>query len=838
MTLGSDISTTGSVRDRFTQVASSFPDATAVVCGEERVSYGTLHVRVSERARALAAHVDSRPVALDADSDIDYLTAFLAVIFAGLPVVPLDSRLPEERRADICRRSGAVRLSPRELSALPPSPTTELPQIAPADCAVLLFTSGSTGTPKAVRQGHRLWLNQAREFRDRLGIGHGDRVGMPLPVGFGGGIDIVLSALLGGAELHMIDPRGSGIDALPGWLSATDPTTLHATPSLLRAVLRVCEDDALRALRLVTTCGEPIHGRDVRALRERLGPAAVYVNLYGSSETGNLAFEEFGPDRAIPDRILAAGTIAADKTVRLLGTDGTPVPPGDVGTLVVESPWLAEGYFTGPDGALAGDPDAFGVTDDGTRFFRTGDLGRFDDDGRLHLVGRRDDAVKVGGYLVEPDEVSSALRTLPGVDDAVVTAHRVGTTATLVGYVSVTRDRRAPSPADLRRELRALLPSWMVPPHVVLLPELPRNERGKVDRGALPPPPERPAHIPPNPGTESVLAAIWSEILGVTPIGRDDDFVSLGGDSLQTQQMLTRVAEQFALPASSATLAHHPTLWRFARHLDTLGRPDSSDGRSAQSSVLVPLQTGGTRPPVFAFAGAGSTALALLPLARELGPDQPVYGLQARGLERRGLPDWTIRSAARRYLRHIRRVQPTGPYFFVGHSLGGVIAMEVARMLERRGSIVDAVVCLDTILDGPLTAGGPELPRDTAAATTAATAAADPGSAPARRALWRTRAMLLTAGLWRYPAETQWTLFHDLGRRVALLHRFSPWHGPVDIVMAEDNPDDPRWWWMLAPGVTAVHRVAGDHVGMLRPPHVAATAAHVRAALDRARRGR
>lgn len=818
-----------SIRERFEVVADSLPDQTAVVCRGEHVTYATLRERATDGARALVASMKGvrKPVAIDTECSLECVVAIVTVLVSGYPLVLLDSQLPEQRRDDIVTRSRAVRFRPTELAALAPAPGTPLSSSAPTDTAVLLFTSGSTGRPKAVRQGHRLWLNQAADFHITLGTGASDRVGMALPISFGGGLDVVMTSLLNGAALHFLDPREAGIDAVPHWISTERPTTLHATPSLLRAVVKACAGTStLSGLRLVTTCGEAVHGSDIAQLRTLLGPQGTYVNLSGSSETGNLAFNAFPPGRPVPNGVIPVGVVAANKTVRLLGQDGRLAGAGEVGEIVVESEYLAEGYHVDGAGPAGAEADKFGVTATGIRYFRMGDLGRFDNQGILHLVGRGDDAVKVRGYLVEPSDVEAALRRIAAVDDAVVVARRSESgSASLVGYAAVSPDGRAPSPADIRRELRNLLPDWMVPANIVLLPRLPRNERGKVDRAALPDPAPRPSVVPPAGATETTVAAMWARILGIEQIGRDDDFVSLGGDSLQTQQMLTRVEERFNVELSSATLAGYPTLRRFAEHLD-----ETKSGVSASTSVLVPLRTNGTGEPVFAFAGAGSTALALLPLARELS--HPVYGLQAHGLEGRGLPDWTVAAAARRFLKEIRGVQPHGPYRFVGHSLGGVIAMEVARLLESDGETVLMVVCLDTLLGGPLSVGGPELPR------TADTPPAVEAAPPARAALWRTRFQLLTAGVVPRPAQEQWDLFHEVGRRVALLHKLEPWDGRVAVVMAEDNPDEPSWWSIVAPNVVSVDRVSGDHVGMLRAPHVARTAARVRAALESGARDR
>ncbi|MFD1811391.1 AMP-binding protein [Rhodococcus gannanensis] len=811
-----------SIRERFDVVVEYLPEQTAVVCRGESITYGELNERALSGARSLVASLAGvrRPIAIDTECTLDCVVAIVTVLLSGYPLVLLDSQLPEQRRADILTRSNAVRFRPSELAALPAAPDAPLRSGIPTDAAVLLFTSGSTGKPKAVRQGQRLWLNQAADFHLTIGTSAADRVGMALPISFGGGLDVVMTALLNGATLHVLDPREVGIDAVPRWIAGEGLTTLHATPSLLRAVLRACEGTpALSRLRLVTTCGEAVHGEDVTRLRSQLGPNGCYCNLSGSSETGNLAFNMFPPGRPVPNGVLPVGVVAANKTVRLLGPDGRVVGPGEVGEIVVESDYLAEGYFVDGSRPAPAD-DRFGVTPRGARYFRMGDLGRFDDNGILHLVGRGDDAVKVRGYLVEPSEVESALRRLPAVEDAVVVARSEAGTGVLAGYVAVAPGDRAPSAADLRRELRNLVPDWMVPTHLVLMPALPRTERGKVDRRALPDPAPRPPVVAPMDGTEATVAALWAGILGVEKIGRDDDFVALGGDSLQTQQMLTRVEERFNVQLSSATLAGFPTLAQFAAHLDT-----TKSGVAAATSVLVPLRPDGVGEPVFAFAGAGSTALALLPLARELS--RPVHGLQAHGLEGRGIPDWTVAGAARRFVKEIRSVQPHGPYTFVGHSLGGVIAMEAARLLESDGEQIRIVVCLDTLLGGPLSAGGPDLPR------TEHTPPAVDAPAPGRGALWRTRFQLLTAGIVPRSAEKQWDLFHEVGRRVALLHKLRPWDGKVAVVMAEDNPDEPSWWPIIAPNVVSVDRVSGDHVGMLRAPHVARTAALVRAALER-----
>lgn len=809
----------------FEQAVRLHADRIAVVCAGVSVGYRELGERTGERAPAIAAAGggDRTPVALEMECSTEAVIAAVAVLRSGRPLIVLDQRLPEERRRQITTRAGADRMSPQDIAELEPAPHHPLPEIHETDCAVILFTSGSTGAPKGVRQGHRLWVNQASELAEVLGLGAGDRMAAILPLSFGGGVDIVMTALLGGAELHVFDPRVLGVDALPAWLIGTRPDTLHATPSLLRAMLSVCSGDELAGLRLVTTCGEAVHGDQIRALRRHLRPEALYCNLSGSSETGNLAFNLFGPDREIPEGFLPVGRVSERKRVRIVADDGTDLADGQLGTIVVESPCIAEGYFVDRNGVSTGDRDAFGVAQDGTPVFRLGDLGRFDSDGTLHLVGRRDDAVKIGGYFVEPAEVTAALLVLPGIDDAVVIGVHDDQASALIAYVATGVEKHELTVPGIRRELRESLPDWMVPSQVMVLSELPRNERGKIDRPALRELVRTSSDEPPVTETECDLAMVWQEILGRPRVSREDDFLSLGGDSLQVQQMLTRAGMVFGVTLGATALMMNPTLRTLACHIDGAARTAPK-----HSSTLVPLQVGGSLPTVFAFAGAGSPAVSMAPLARALDGGRPVYGLQAHGLEHRGFPDWTIGRAARRYLREIVEIQPTGPYFFVGHSLGGLIAIEVARILRRRGERIAGVVCLDTILAGPLSEGRTALwERGTE------TDGPDATQPPESENLWRTRLMLVTAGLWRHPTQTQWDLFHDLGRRVALMHRLRPWDGPVDVVMADDNPDDPDRWKTVAPAARSVSRIDGDHNGILRPPHVARTADIVRSILER-----
>ncbi|MFT3662308.1 MAG: AMP-binding protein [Gordonia sp. (in: high G+C Gram-positive bacteria)] len=786
----------------FSEAAESHPDHDALVFGSRRVSYRELNRLVGAAADRIEPGdlpflVRIPPVA-DHESFLDTVATILAAFSVGRPLTLLDAALPDER----------VRI------------VTEAARAEVPGCTVLMFTSGSTGTPKAVRQGPQLWRQQVVELRGELALEPGATLVTALPISFGGGLEVAVTALLTGAALVPVDPRDDGVDGLVATLREHAEAQLHLSPHLLRALSAHPDAPAaLTGVRLASTCGEAPDAVDVAALRAA-APHISFLNRAGSSEAGHLAFDLYPPDRALPEGTLVPGRIADGKTLLVRDEDGRPVRDGEVGRIEVVSPFLSLGYLV--DGA----PVDFPLDDDGARHYVLGDLGAVDG-GRLRLAGRSDDAVKIRGYLVDVSEVLAAARRVPDVVDATVIARKgPDDRADLVAYLVPAPGVRPPSVAAVRAELARGLPDWMQPTHVVLLSELPRTERGKIDRKALPAPAARPAHRSPRTRTERLLAPIWEDLLGVPEIGLDDDFTALGGDSLTAVDLLGRLTESFGTRLTLPEVTAAGTLQALAAVID--GADDTEAFAPEVAELSGPAAVG--RPIVVAFAGAGESAHAFLPLARRL-PDHRVVGISAHGLERRGIPDYTVGRAVRRAVRQVRALAPHGPYRFVGHSIGGIIAMETARRLEADGETVDRVVCLDTVLDDALRRGSPicfpapEGVRDTETPPDDVV-----GQTTAQK--WRTRAELLSAGWWPRPAARQWALFHDLGRRTAVLHRLRPWDGPVTVVLAEGNDDPEQWWSLVAPRVRGVHRVSGDHTAMLRPPFVAVTADLVARALD------
>ncbi|MGY1709459.1 alpha/beta fold hydrolase [Geodermatophilus sp. SYSU D00758] len=821
---------------RLAELAAAVPDAVALDAADGRLTYAGLHERVRALSGELAALLAEQPgpaaVGIWAEQDTTSVAALLAGSTTGRPVVALDVTLPAERVAQIAGRAGVTVVladdarreaaaalpgvtTVRGLRPTPGAPTAEPPPLTGDTPASLLFTSGTTGVPKGLVYTHRTVLGSGYNHRDAWRLTPDDRVAIVFPTSFAAGQITLFTTVFNGATACIRDVRVHGVADAVEWVQRARVTVLPCAPSLLRALgAALPEGSVLPDLRLVPTGGEKVFGQDVLDLRPHLRPDASVMNWLGSSETQGLATFEVGPDDPVPAGVLPAGRALPLHEFEVLADDGTPVPAGQPGTLHVTSAHHAAGYWADP-GLTA---EKFTPLPDGRVRVRSGDRATLDEDGVMRLLGRADDAVKIRGYLVEPAEVEAALRALPQVRDTVVRAQpdERGLDR-LVAWVVPDASGGTASAATVRSGVARRLPDYMVPRDVVLLEELPRNERGKVVAAELPPVPPRPAPVPPATPDEAALEPIWARILHLEHVGRDESFTALGGDSLAVEEMLASVTSELGAELTTADLAEHPTLAGFAE-LVGAARRDARGTRRA--SNVVRLRTTGTRPPVLCFAGAGGAAAAFAPLAGALGPDQPVYALQVHGLEDRGVPDWSVRLAARRYLRQVERIAPEGPVVLVGHSLGGLFALAVAHLLNRRGRQVVELVLVDTYL--PLRSRPATAPRQGPAA--------DP--LPARE-LWRTRLQVATAGLVRRPPEVQKEVFHQHGARIARVHRPAPWPGRALLVQSTENDDDPAWWDAVLTGEHEVLRLDGDHNAVLRLPYVVRLAEHLTATVDR-----
>jgi thioesterase domain-containing protein/acyl carrier protein len=705
-----------------------------------------------------------------------------------------------------------------------------------------MYTSGSTGEPKGVAVTHR---NVVRLVKGAEYAAFGpEEVTLQLSTpSFDASTFEIWGALLNGGRLVIAPADVLSLADLGALIARDHVTTLWLTAGLFHQMVDHRLED-LRPLRQLLAGGDVLSPRHVARVRAAL-PGLRLVNGYGPTEATTFTCCHTVTTAPPPGRSVPIGRPIANTRVYVLDGHRRPVPIGVAGELWIGGDGVARGYVDRPFLTT----ERFVVVRLSPtleeRMYRTGDLVRWLADGTLEFLGRLDDQVKVRGYRVELGEVEAALAGHPGIRACAVARRVADGEERLVAYV--VTDGPVES-RTLREVLKRTLPEYMVPVTFVTIDRLPLAANGKVDRGALPEPGRwvEPLEVTvaPRDELERRLVAIWQDVLAVAPLSTRASFFDLGGHSLLAVRMFARLEAELGIDLPLVTLFEAPTIEGLAAFIRGTARP--SAGRS-----LVAIQPTGGRLPIFGMPGLDGGVLNYHALARLLGPDQPFYGLQSRGLDGRERPLTTIEEIAAACVQDIREAHPGGPYHLVGMCMGGVVAWEMAQQLHRAGEKVGLLALLETwppplaaprrlmhFLRPPamlqFAAGRLHLYRETLARLT--------GRERLRYLLGLLRPF---ADLVRHGdpfRSVRAELHRHAVSRANLLafERYEPraYPGPAVLFYAEGRqlPDDvdPRRRWGRLAGALEVHRVPADDSGqLLREPHVRMVAAQIAAYLRR-----
>ncbi|MFI6478621.1 amino acid adenylation domain-containing protein [Nonomuraea sp. NPDC050663] len=483
----------------------------------------------------------------------DLVVAVHAVVAAGAAYLPLEPDHPADRLAGMMADAGArvaisvaahaVRLPPGVGRVLLDEgwPDGPLPaaEIHPDSLAYVIFTSGSTGRPKGVGVSHRAIVNRLRWMQDAFRLTADDRVLHKTPFSFDVSVWELFWPLLTGASLAVARPGGHADPGyLAGLMAAERITTVHFVPSMLAPFLD--EDELPDTLRRVICSGEALGPELVARLGERL-PRAELHNLYGPTEAAvDVSWHACVPgERSVP-----IGAPITATRLEVLDAGMRRAPVGVPGTLWIGGVQLARGYVGRP--GLTAErflPDPYGPP--GARLYDTGDLARWRPDGEIDYLGRADDQVKIRGIRVELGEVEAALRGLPGVAAAAVRAVADGAGLRLAAYVVPSAGAE-----DFSLEaLRGVLPAQLIPATCTLLDHLPLTRSGKLDRAALPDPrattrADAVEHEEPDGPAEQAVAEAWCGVLGLERMSAHDNFFAVGGDSIRSLKVLSRLRER------------------------------------------------------------------------------------------------------------------------------------------------------------------------------------------------------------------------------------------------------------------------------------------------------
>jgi amino acid adenylation domain-containing protein len=683
------------------------PGAGAVAFDNRVLTYRELDDRANQVARRLRRLGVGPDVLVGAclERSFEQVLGLLGILKAGGAYVALDPEQPSGRlttmlndarplvvltqRHLVGRLNGAAVLCLDDWTEFSAERTTSLPAaVTPDNLAYVIYTSGSTGQPKGVLSTHRGICNRLQWMQDRYQLTPGERVLHKTPLGFDVSVWEMFWPLIAGGCVVVARPGGQReTEYLARLIAEQRVSTAHFVPSLLAAFLAEPALDDCDMLRRVICSGEVLAVHVVERFFARLG--AELHNLYGPTEASiDVTAWQCRPGAS--HRTVPIGVPIANTQVYVLDDRRQPVPIGIPGELYLGGAGLARGYLNRPD--LTDErfvPNPFGAPFE--RMYRTGDRVRFGPQGVMEFLGRVDDQVKIRGVRVEPDEVAIALRKHPEITDAVVVPANVNGELRLAAYVVPHHPATPLAGVHLRAFLREHLPDEMVPSTFVSIAEVPRLANGKLDRWALPAAADdalaAPSAQPARDLVELQVIQIWEEMLGV-PVGAEDDFFELGGHSLLALRLVARLEEVFAQRLPVAVLLRGSTPRVLAQQLRS--------GQDSPTTPLVALQRGTSTPLFLATAGEGDL-LALAGLARHLGLEQTVYGLQPAI---RDVGVASVEDIARSYVASIREIQNDGPYWLGGYSVGGVVAFETARQLHACGQQVALLALFDTTPPG------------------------------------------------------------------------------------------------------------------------------------------
>ncbi|MDB9450285.1 non-ribosomal peptide synthetase, partial [Dolichospermum circinale] len=724
------------IHQLFEEQVEKTPDAVAVVFEDQQLTYRELN----QRANQLAHHLQTlgvRPevlVGICVERSLEMVVGLLGILKAGGAYVPLDPHYPQERLDYMLADAGVEVLLTQQLfvERLPKHnaqlvlldtdwqlicqspPNNPITEIQATNLAYVIYTSGSTGQPKGVAMNQLPLCNLIWWHLEHTTISGGAKTLQFAPLSFDVSFQEIFSTWCSGGTLFLIteELRRDAV-ALLRLLEEKTVERLFLPFVGLQQLAEVTagSKSVISNLREIITAGEQL--QITPAISNWLSQltSCTLHNHYGPSESHVVTtFNLTNPVDSWP-LLPPIGRPIVNTQIYILDNNLQPVPIGVSGELHIGGVALARGYFNRPDltqEKFISNPftshssrrveeqrgiigETQGQSFHSERLYKTGDLARYLPDGNIEYIGRIDNQVKIRGFRIELAEIETVLNTHSQIKQAVVIAtEQIPGNKRLVAYV-VASDKSL-TINQQRDFLKQKLPGYMIPSAFVTLDTLPLTPNGKIDKKALPSPDGvsgETKYVAPRTATELQLTQIWSSVINITPVGVQDNFFELGGHSLLAVSLMSQIQQHFQVNLPLATLFQSPTIEQLAHLLN-------SSTNSLLRSALVPIKSNGNQPPLFCIHPAGGNVLCYQHLASYLSSEQPFYGLQSVGLNPQNEPHTSIEQMATHYIQELQAVQPHGPYFLSGWSLGGLVAFEMAQQLSCQGEQIALLALLDS----------------------------------------------------------------------------------------------------------------------------------------------
>ncbi len=703
------------------------PHKKAIIFGNSSLTYLELNKKANSLARYLidkGLRVDNEGktnnyVGICLERSADILVAIYGVLKAGAAYVPLDPLNPKQRLNSIlvdadCQFlitekhlvrktvdfSGIHIVLEEDEKYISKRNTENLNLLlSPLSEAYMIYTSGSTGKPKGVAIQHKSVLNTLHGINCYLKVSVEDIFYSVSSMAFDMSIPDYFLSLANGATLIL----ASSETKKDGFLLKEDlelyrPTMMQATPTTWQMLL-LAEWTGHSKLKAVAG-GEGFS----KELAEKLLEKCFRVwNGYGPTETTIYAtFKEVtwsNINGLSNQNFVPIGKPNPNVEILILNDQKDLATIGQPGELYISGPGVARGYLNRPELTamvfLKG--ERLNIEAGSDLWYKTGDLAKWLPNGDIDFIGRIDNQVKIRGFRIELGEIEASIEQFDFVESCAVIVHKAESAKEMLVAYLVLKPGTDLFEQELKNNLRNIIPGYMIPSIFVKLSQMPLTNSLKIDRNALPIPNlnklrSETKYSLPKTDTEYRLLEIWKKVLGLRKVSTADDFFDLGGHSLKAVELMSLINKEFGKKLPITTLFQNATI----QELSLLFEGNQLEIKSKWSS-LVPVKSKGSKPPIYLVHGGGLHVLFYQTLVKYLDSDQPVYALQAKGLDGKSEPLGTIEEMAAHYISEILEENPIGPYSLAGYSLGGLIAFEMTKQLQAMGKEVKVLAMLDAV---------------------------------------------------------------------------------------------------------------------------------------------
>lgn len=698
----------------FEEQVSRTPNEIAIECGEKQYSYYELN----QRADQLAFELTERGIALEEkigvcmERSFEMIVAILGILKAGGAYVPLDPALPDERIQYICK-DASIQISYTQQNLVNKLPAyvekkyvdnysdeesankvrTPLKKVSSNNLAYVIYTSGTTGYPKGTMIAHSslvnyvVWSDKVYNENEKLNFAFYSSLSFDLTV------TSIFVPLISGNLMVIFNGSDTG-KVLQDIINNSQINIIKLTPAHLQLLEYIEIPNADTSLQKLIVGGEQLHFSVASKISNKFNGNIKIYNEYGPTEATVGCMTYLFDGAKTNQNVVPIGVPGANVQVYILDKNGNVVPDGVIGELFIAGEGLSRGYLN--QEKLTADKFIDNPFVQNTKMYRTGDLAKWIPDGNVEYVGRLDHQIKLNGFRIELGEVEALLCEHPSVKEAIVVISpnqqlEKELVAFVVGEVQSEQ---------LSTYLKTRLPHFMLPSQIILIDSMPLTPNGKIDRSQLlnyEVKESKRKYEPPRTILEMELVQIWEEVIGVTPIGIQDDFFAVGGHSIKAFACMAIISRKYNLDIPVSVLFDNPTIQSFSNIIKN--RMDVGN----HSKILIPLfnenLNNEVKNPIFLIHPGGGGIISYFNLARSIGEKANVYGIQAVGLEDQRKPLLSIYTMANYYLEEIKSVTKKGMYNLAGWSFGGFVAYEIARLVEQQQEHVKLLAILDSFLE-------------------------------------------------------------------------------------------------------------------------------------------